>query len=95
MSSTHTQAAPAQQERAARRFLKVIAEADPGVLARIVQPFQSLNIVPVSVRCGRIGGSYLEVSVEIAAADLSADVFDMIAAKLDQVPTVMAAVTSD
>jgi len=95
MSSTSTQSLAERQLPASRWRLKVIAEADPGAIARILQPFQSLNIVPFSVRVDRVGNAYLEVGVEITAGDLLSDVFQSIVAKLGQVPSVVAAVRCD
>lgn len=95
MSSTSTQSLAAQQLPASRWRLKVIADADPGAIARILQPFHSLNIVPFSVRVDRVGNAYLEVGVEITAADLLPEAFQAIVAKLGQLPNVMAAVRCD
>ncbi len=95
MSSTSTQALAAQQLPASRWRLKVIAEADPGAIARILQPFHSLNVIPFSVRVDRIGDAFIEVAVEITAADLLSEAFQLIVAKLGQLPTVVAAVRCD
>lgn len=76
-------------------LLRVIAEADPGAIARVLQPLQSLNIVPERLRVDRIGDAYLEIAVTLAANDLSLDAASQITAKLSQIASVMVAVACD
>ncbi len=93
MSATH--AGLARNVHTQTRRLKVIAEADPGALARILQPFQILNIVPLRFEAARIGEAYLEVCVDVHADELAAESFAQINAKLGQLPIVLTAVTCD
>ena len=91
MSSTSAQRAL----QPAHHRLKVLAEADPGAIARVLQPFQSRNIVPHRVRIDRIGEDYLEIAVDVATADIQPDALQRIAAQLGQLPDVMVAITCD
>ena len=90
-----TQAGLHQEVRARTRRLKVIAEADPGALARILQPFQILNVVPLRFESARIGADWLEVSVDVDAGEIAVDSFALIVAKLGQLPIVLTAVSCD
>jgi hypothetical protein len=67
--------------------LRVTAEPDPGALARVLERFQNLNIVPrrVSAQCGATGLLF----VEVEAAGLSEESITLIAAKLGQVPSIL------
>lgn len=76
--------------------LRVIAEAEPSALSRVLQPFQNLNLVPLRIHADRIGSDYLEISIDIAAADSAPpDLARLIAAKLRQLPIVIVAVACD
>ena len=95
MSATQAGLARDEHTRTLTRRLKVIAEADPGALARILQPFQTLNIVPLRFEAARLGAGYLEVCVDVDATELAAEAFALVGAKLDQVPLVLTAVICD
>lgn len=66
--------------------LRIVAEADPGALARVLERFQNLNVVPrkVVAESGIGGALYIEVDV----AGLSEAAVSLIAAKLGQVPCI-------
>jgi hypothetical protein len=49
--------------------LTVLAEADPGVLTRILHPFVGRNIVPLRVSAERDAESGLTVSLELSGLD--------------------------
>jgi hypothetical protein len=66
--------------------LRVCAEADPGALARVLNCFQSLNIVPrrVIAEHGTAGTLYIRIDV----TGLTEGHLSLIAAKIGQVPCV-------
>ena len=68
--------------------LKVQAEADPGALARVLERFQNLNIVPWRVTAELAATGTLHVRVDIAG--VREETVRLIAAKLGQVPCVLA-----
>lgn len=69
--------------------LRVAAEADPGVLARVLERFQNINVVPRRVRAEWATTGLLHVEVLIAG--LSEQTVDLIAAKLGLVPSIVSA----
>ncbi len=102
MSSTPTGAVPArtgnlldQNKGSAPWRLRVLAEADPSALSQVLQPFQRLNVVPLRVRADRLGSSYIEVAVEVAAQEIHGESFRLVVAKLSQIPCVIVAVACD
>jgi len=66
--------------------LRVAAEADPGALARVLEPFQNLNVTPRRVVAEWGINDILHVQVDIAG--LSEERIGLIAAKLSQVPSI-------
>jgi len=70
-----------------RRQLRVVAEADPGVLARVVGRFQNQNVVPrrVVAELGATGWLYIQVDV----VDIPDDALTLIADKLRELPMVV------
>jgi hypothetical protein len=67
--------------------LRVTAEADPGAVARVLERFQNLNILPRRVIAEFGTGDVLHVQVDIAGMD--EDRLNCIAAKIAQVPCVL------
>ena len=67
--------------------LRVSAEADPGVLARVLERFQNLNVTPRKVLAE--WGTAGTLHVEVAIAGLSEPALDLIAARLGQVPSIL------
>ena len=67
--------------------LRVVADADPGVLARVLERFQNLNVLPrrVVAELGTTGMFHIQVDI----ASLSENTLTLIAAKLGQVPSIM------
>src|ERR1043166_9701607 len=51
-------------------MLKALIEADPGALIRLLQLFQTRNIVPRSVRARRLGLEYIEAEIEFDDVEL-------------------------
>ena len=66
--------------------LRVTADADPGVLARVVARFQNLNLVPrrVIAEWGLRDCLYIEVEI----AGIAAETLSQIAVRLAQIPSV-------
>lgn len=66
--------------------LRVSAEADPGALARVLNCFQTLNVVPrrVVAEHGTTGTLYIRIDV----SGLTEKHLSIIAAKIGQVPCV-------
>jgi hypothetical protein len=69
--------------------LSVTAEADPAVLSRLLGNFQQLNVVPRRV-IAEVGCEGL-LHVRIDVAGLPEARLTVLAAKLDQIPTVIRA----
>jgi len=69
--------------------LRVTAEADPGALARVLERFQNLNVLPRRVVADLATSGALHIQVDIAG--LSEDTVNRIAAKLGHVPSVVEA----
>lgn len=67
--------------------LRVVADADPGALARVLERFQNLNVLPrrVVADWGIAGTCHIEIDI----AGLSEATLDLIAAKLGQVPCML------
>jgi len=66
--------------------LRVSAEPDPGVLARILERFQNLNVTARKVLAEWNTAGTLHVEVEIAGLPVAT--LDLIAAKLGQIPSI-------
>lgn len=69
--------------------LRVHAEADPGVLARVLERFQNLNVLPRRVTAEFASTGAFHIQVDIAG--LPERTLSLIAAKLAQVPSVLSA----
>jgi len=69
--------------------LRVSAEADPGALARILERFTNLNLTPRRVVAEWGINDTLHVQVDIVG--LPEERISLIAAKLDQVPSIVRA----
>lgn len=69
--------------------LRVTAEADPGVLARVLERFQNLNVLPRRVAAEFGIADVLHIEVDICG--IAEDRLSLIAAKLGQYPNVLGA----
>ena len=69
--------------------LHVQAEADPGALLRVLERFQSLNILPCRVSA-EIAASET-MSIEVDVAGVSESIVSLITAKIGQVPCILEA----
>lgn len=67
--------------------LRVAAEPDPGVLARVLERFQNLNVVPRRVLADWATTGTLHVEVQVSG--ISETMLNLIAAKLGQVPSIL------
>jgi hypothetical protein len=67
--------------------LRVAAEADPGVLARIIEPFQNRNVTPRKVLAEWATTGLLHVEVQVAG--MAEETINLIAAKLGQHPCIL------
>ena len=67
--------------------LRVSAEADPGVLARVLERFQNLNVIPQRVLAEWASTGLLHIEVLISG--LPEETVNLIAAKLNQVPSIL------
>jgi hypothetical protein len=67
--------------------LHVVAEADPGALARVVERFQNLNLVPRRVLAEMGSNDLLRVEVDIFGA--SERELSLIAGKIREVPSIV------
>ena len=76
-------------------MLKAIIEADPGALIRLLQLFQTRNIVPRAVRARRLGLEYIEAEIEFDDVELTAETLRLIAAKAQELTITVAAVALD
>lgn len=66
--------------------LRVVTEADPGAVARVLERFQNINVLPrrVVVEHGTNDSVYIQVDV----AGISEQMLTLIALKISQVPCV-------
>jgi hypothetical protein len=69
--------------------LRVVADADPGALMRVLERFQNLNVVPRKVLAELSLTGVFHVEVDIAG--ISRDCMDIIAAKIGEAPCVHSA----
>ena len=81
-------------EAAALR-LKTIVEADPGALVRLLQSFQTRNVIPRRVRAQRLGDGFIEAEIEFDAAEIAPETLRLIAAKLQELPITVAVVACE
>ena len=70
-------------------YLRVIAEPDPSALARVLERFQNLNIVPARVVAEWVDPETLQVEVQLTG--VTEDAVGLIAAKLGQIPCILSA----
>jgi hypothetical protein len=69
--------------------LRVVADADPGALARVLERFQNLNVLPRKVSAELcITGVY---HVEVDILDMAEETLRMIATKLGETPCIRTA----
>jgi (p)ppGpp synthase/HD superfamily hydrolase len=67
--------------------LRVVADADPHVLARVIERFQNLNVVPRRVSAEFGINDVLHITVDVFG--VPEDQLALIANKLSQVPSIV------
>ena len=73
----------------------LMAQAAPGVLPRVMEPFAKRGLVPARLHatvCGRASG---ELAIDLQIADIDADMAELIAAQLRQIIGVSTVLTSE
>lgn len=70
-----------------RRRLQVVADADPGAIARVVERFQNLNIIPRRV-CAEFSSDEL-LHIEVDVCGLPDEQLALIAGKISQSPCIV------
>ncbi|MGC2200208.1 MAG: hypothetical protein WA633_08710 [Stellaceae bacterium] len=73
----------------------VHAQADPGVMPRVLELFAKRGLVPSAWRSATRGADAAELTIEIQMHGLSRDLADYIAACLRQIAFVEVVLTSD
>jgi (p)ppGpp synthase/HD superfamily hydrolase len=67
--------------------LRVVADAEPGALARVIERFQNLNVIPRRVIAEMGTSDLLYIQVDIVG--LTEDRMTLIASKIQQVTSVI------
>jgi hypothetical protein len=67
-----------------RRRLRVVADADPGAIARVVERFQNLNIIPRRVVAEFSSNEILHIEVDVCG--VPDEELTLIAGKIRQAP---------
>ena len=70
-----------------RRRLQVVADADPGAIARVVERFQHLNIVPRRLTAEFASNNVLHIAVDVCGT--TDEQLALIAGKIRQAPCVV------
>jgi hypothetical protein len=70
-----------------RRRLRVVADADPGTIARVVERFQNLNIVPRRVIAEFSSNDILHIEVDVCG--LFDEQLSLIVGKIRQAPCIV------
>ncbi len=89
MTSQTLSSEPPASDAVALLRLRVLAEPDPGALARVIERFQNLNVLPrrIVAEFGSTGAFHIQVDV----LGVSEQTLTLIAAKIGQVPSVLSA----
>jgi hypothetical protein len=66
--------------------LRVVADADPGALVRVLERFQNLNVIPRKVLAELSLRGVFHVEVDITG--ISRDCMDIVAAKIGEAPCI-------
>jgi hypothetical protein len=70
-----------------RRRLQVVADADPGAIARVVERFQNLNIIPRRLIAEFSSNDLLHIEVDVCG--ITDEQLALIAGKIRQAPCVV------
>jgi hypothetical protein len=71
------------------RRLQVVADADPGAIARVLERFQNLNIIPRRVTAEFASNDVLHVEVDVCG--IAEEQLSLIASKIRQAPSTVTA----
>ena len=80
-----------QSDNAVVWQLRILAEADPGALVRVLQLFQARNLVPRRITAARVDIEFLEIWIDIDPADCAQEAFRLVVAKIGELPIVITA----
>jgi hypothetical protein len=70
-----------------RRRLQVVADADPGAIARVVERFQNLNIIPRRLSAEFSSNGLLHIEVDVCG--ISDEQLALIASQIRQAPCIL------
>ena len=70
-----------------RRRLQVVADADPGAIARVVERFQNLNIIPRRVSAEFSSNDLLHIEVDVCG--IADEQLALIAGKIRQATSIV------
>jgi len=70
-----------------RRRLQVVADADPGAIARVVERFQNLNIIPRRLSAEFSSNDLLHIEVDVCG--IPDEQLALIAGKIRQAPCIL------
>jgi len=72
-----------------RRRLQVVADADPGAIARDVERFLNLNVIPRRIIAEFASNDLVHIEVDVRG--ISAECMALIAGKIEQSPCIVRA----
>ena len=72
-----------------RRRLQVVADADPGAIARVVERFQNLDIIPRRMSAELSSNDLLHIEVDVCG--IPDEQLTLIAGKIRQAPSIVSA----
>jgi hypothetical protein len=70
-----------------RRRLRVVADADPGAVARVVERFQNLNFLPRRINAEFSSNDLLHIEVDVSG--VTDEQLTLIAGKIRQAPCIV------
>jgi hypothetical protein len=70
-----------------RRRLQVLADADPGAIARVMERFQNLNIIPRRVIAEVASNGILHIEIDVCG--IAEEQLRLIVGKIRQAPSVV------
>lgn len=67
--------------------LRVVADADPGVIARVLERFQNLNILPRRITAECASNDLVHIEVDVCG--IPEEQLSMVASKIGQSPSIV------
>lgn len=95
MEATATEGHEAHSEAQPVFCFSVLAEADPGLMPRVLELFAKRSLVPLRWHSDRIGSDQTELAMDFQVGGLTPHLADYIARCLRQVPGVRTVLTSE